>query len=186
MSRLSRFAKYVTVWVALLFMGLSFNACEKDTPDCFEPTSVLSRLSFVIKDSIHVDTLIDSVYVDTSIVKFRDTLFKSPVMMSLNMPQNLMVYGSSMSNFMGFPFNPDSGRMVYALQYDTTRALRDTLTYFYHSSVHFISNACGFTHFYHIDSVQTTRNLIDSFIVNEREVTDKASDRHVTLYFFNQ
>lgn len=183
---MTRFLKYLFGLSALCLLALSFNSCEKDTPDCFEPTSVLSRVSFVIKDSVHVDTLIDSVYVDTTFVQYRDTLFKSPVMLSLNMPQNLMVYGNSVNNFMGFPLNPDSGRIVYALRYDTTRALQDTLTYFYHSSVHFISNACGFTHFYHIDSVQTTRNLIDSFSVNEPNVTDKASDRHVTLYFFNQ
>lgn len=107
-------------------------------------------------------------------------------MVSLNMPQNLIVYGAPVNNYVGFPFNPDSGRILYALQYDSTRALRDTLTYFYHSSVHFISNACGFTHFYHIDSMEATRHLIDSFAINERDVTDKASDRHVTLYFFNQ
>ncbi|HET8574402.1 MAG TPA: DUF6452 family protein [Edaphocola sp.] len=183
---MNRFCKYFIGLPVLFLLGLSFNSCEKDTPDCFEPSSVLTRARFVIKDSVHVDTLIDSVYVDTTIVQYRDTLFKSPVMVSLNMPQNLIVYGTPVNNYMGFPFNPDSGRILYALQYDTTRALRDTLTYFYHSSVHFISNACGFTHFYHIDSMEATRHLIDSFTINERDVTDKASDRHVTLYFFNQ
>lgn len=183
---MNRFLKYLLGLSVLFLLGFSFNSCEKDTPDCFQPSSVLSRVSFVIKDSVHVDTLIDSVYVDTTIVRYRDTLFKSPVMVSLNMPQNLIVYGAPVNNYVGFPFNPDSGRILYALQYDSTRALRDTLTYFYHSSVHFISNACGFTHFYHIDSMEATRHLIDSFAINERDVTDKASDRHVTLYFFNQ
>lgn len=161
-------------------------ACEKKEPDCFEPTTVLTRIAFTVKDSIHVDSLIDSVYVDTTFVQYKDTFFKSPTLISIGMPQNIIIFGSQYNNYIGAPLNPGSGHIRYALIYDTTQVVSDTLTYFYHSSVHFISNACGFTNFYHIDSVQATKHLLDSFSINKRDITDNASDRHVTLYFYNQ
>lgn len=178
--------KYRTgLWLLLAFFSF-LPACEKEEPDCFEPNLVLTRLAFIARDSIYVDSLIDSVYVDTTIVRYRDTFFKSPVLISLDMPQNIMIYGSQYNNYIGAPLNPDSGSIRYALLYDTTSATSDTLTYFYHSSIHFISNACGFTHYFHIDSIWATRHLIDSVALKIADVTDKASDRHVNLYFFNQ
>lgn len=168
--------------IAFLFF---LPSCEKKEPDCFEPNLVLTRIAFTSKDSIHVDSLIDSVYVDTTFVQYKDTFFKSPVLISIGMPQNIMIFGSQYNNFIGAPFNPDYGHIKYALIYDTTQAASDTISYFYHSSVHFISNACGFTNFYHIDSVQATKHILDSVAINKRDVTDNASDRHVTLYFYN-
>lgn len=178
--------KYKT-GICLLFAFFFFlPACEKEKPDCFEPNLVLTRVAFIAKDSLHVDSVIDSVYVDTTIVRYRDTFFKSPALISIDMPKNVMVYGNQYNNYIGAPLNPDSGSIRYALLYDTTSTLSDTLTYFYHSSIHFISNTCGFTHFFHIDSIHATRHQIDSVQLAIRDVSDKAADRHIKLYFFNQ
>lgn len=177
--------KYRILLMILCFISF-FSACEKEGPDCLQPNQVLLRVSFKAKAIDRLDTLIDSVLVDTTIIRYKDTFFNSPIMISIDMPQNVISFGSPNSNFLGIPLNPDSNRISYALQYDTTKNEFDTLTYFYHSSVHFISNACGFTHYYQLDSLQTTHHLIDSTVISQREVTDKASDRHINLYFFRQ
>lgn len=166
-------------------MAVSFSSCEKDEPECFESNLILSRVSFIGKNLMRMDTLIDSVFVDTTITVYRDTLFKSPILYSFNQDVNVQVIGSPYLNYMGLPLNPDEKSIRYALVYDTTRSLADTLTYFYQTSVHFISNDCGFTHFYRIDSIQTTKHLIDSVTINERKVGDNAADRHIHLYYFN-
>lgn len=173
------------VILALLLLAMSFTACEKQEPDCFQNKQVFTWMAFTEKKLVRVDSMIDSVLVDTTVVRYKDTLFKSPVLISIGMANNIRVIGSQYNNFIGAPLNPDTHSLRYALVYDTTKSMSDTITYFYNSSVHFISNACGFTNFYHIDSVRTTKHLIDSVVLKERDVTDKASDRHLILYFFH-
>ena len=58
----------------------------------------------------------------------------------------------------------------------------DTMTFYYQRQVTFLSNACGFTNFYSLDSVHTTHSSIDSVILTNRSVTNDVNTRQLKIY----
>ncbi len=58
----------------------------------------------------------------------------------------------------------------------------DTLTFFYTTFTHLISRECGYTFFYNIDSLITTRNSIDTVIIKNRYVTT-ADAENIRIYY---
>lgn len=168
----------------LSFLCLSIG-CEKNGQECMEPTSVLARVSFITKNKILVDSLIDSILVSVPSFRYGDTTFKSPVAYTIQKAQNVIVYGNIQNSFIGLPLDPEIKQIHYVLQYDTLNPLTDTISYFYDSKVHFLSNACGYTYYYHLNKLEYTQHVLDSAVIKLPEVTKKASDRQVELYFFN-
>jgi hypothetical protein len=65
---------------------------------------------------------------------------------------------------------------------DTTGNHLDTLTFFYQRKVQFISNACSFAYFYTLDSVQTTRHMIDSLLITNTNVTNNVNTTHLHIF----
>ncbi len=79
--------------------------------------------------------------------------------------------------------------MRYRLVFDTSQVnTADTVTFYYTSSVHFISNSCGYTNYYNLDSVHSTKNVLDSISVVNPAVTNNQTlqAKHVLLYFSNK
>jgi hypothetical protein len=91
------------------------------------------------------------------------------------------------SNFYLF-LNPDTNYISYKIQTDSsfTDSLLDTLTLYYRPSLHFISNACGYTYYYTIDSVRATRHVFDTVYVPDPSITVEASKVNVRLGFIRQ
>lgn len=58
----------------------------------------------------------------------------------------------------------------------------DTMTFYYQRQLTFLSNACGFTNFYGIDSVKTTHSGIDSVIITSRSVTNDVNTKQLKIY----
>jgi len=167
---------------SLIFMG--FSSCEKGEPECYEPVSILTRNQFVLKQIVHYDSIYqDTIHIDTSVVSFKDTGLAAPAMFSLDMPQNIISYGGRNSTMIGIPFEPNIPSMRYVIQFDTTTAVYDTITYYYKTSNHFISNACGFTNYFHIDSIHITKNILDSSVLQKKDIVS-GNDIQVLLYFF--
>lgn len=170
--------------VLCLLLLPTFISCEQKEPECYEPISILTRNQFVSKQLIHIDSIVDdSIHIDTIILSYTDTTFNAPAMFSLDMPANIISYGSRNNSVIGVPFEPTRSHMRYVLQYDTAVATYDTLEYFYTSKDHFISNACGYTSVFRIDSIHFTKNLLDSIAILKREIVS-GNDRQVLFYFF--
>lgn len=167
------------------FSLLVLIACQKGEPECYQPTSVNATLSFIARNLERIDTMtIDSIRIDSTFVIYRDTPMIAPLMHSLNTDIKLSIIGSAGSSRLPFTFNPASGNIQYVIQFDTNQAFYDTMHLYYTSRVEFISNDCGFTNYYHIDSLYVTKNHIDSFSLQDREVTMEGNLRHVLLFFF--
>ena len=66
----------------------------------------------------------------------------------------------------------------------------DTLTFYYQRNLQFISNACGFTYFYSIDTILVTHDIsapviIDSFHIKNTSVTNNVNTKHLQIYIHN-
>lgn len=177
--------KKIIVLLPLFFLLLfSAVSCEKSGPECYEPISILTRNAFVIKQIQRIDTFLnDSTQLDTTIISYRDTALSSPVMFSIGLPPNIIVYGSKNATQIGVPLKPNTGSIQYVLQYDTALAVYDTFTYFYQTKNHFISNACGYTNNFYIDSIQWSSHVVDSVAILKREIVS-GNDKQILLYFF--
>lgn len=168
----------------LIISGLA--ACEPEAPECYEPDHITTNLNFIKKqvDTVHLVDSTTGMSRDSLVITFPDTLMKSPRAFSLNSTNNVSIIAQPNSGSVAVLMNPDSNAIAYRVQYDSTVFDADTITIYYKPSLHFISNACGYTYYYHIDSVNGTRNVLDSVFILNDAVTNEASTRHIGLYFF--
>jgi hypothetical protein len=77
---------------------------------------------------------------------------------------------------------PDSGVCQWLMTTDSFYVVPDTLTFFYQKQLKFISNACGYTDFFSLDSVHSTHNSIDSIIILNRSVTNDPKVKQLNIY----
>src|SRR5690606_18644482 len=121
---------------------------------------------------------------DTTIISHYDTQMVAPYFRSLNVDSVVSIIGVRGTVVMPLPLNPDASFIQYLVVHDTASMnVNDTLTIYYTPQVHFISNSCGYTYFYQIDSLQTATNLFDSTSLVDRAVTTKGNVRNILLYF---
>lgn len=161
-------------------------SCEKDGPQCYEPTIVRAAVAFIVIDTQTVKTSVDSItQKDTLVYRFKDSSMLPSEMKILNETLPYRVISTEKDlNVMHVAFNPDKDSTSYTFRADTTASsLRDTITFFYSPVVHFISNSCGYNYYYNINNVKFTRNLFDSVAIVNSNVTNNIKDRHVQLYF---
>lgn len=175
--------KYLLPLCSFWLLALS---CKKEQA-CHIPTDITAKVTFGLKDIRDSIINTDSVVIDTTFVFFRDTLLPLPALSTYEYDTNFTIQGLRGISTLPFSLDPDKASISYIMfpNYELTSA-RDTLTVYYKSNLFFISNDCGFTYNYEIDSAVTTNNLIDSIHVAEKLVTTDGSKRHIKLYFFPQ
>jgi len=78
----------------------------------------------------------------------------------------------------------DSAQWIFAT--DTIGVVPDTITFRYERQLHFISNACGYTYYYTINSVTATGHSLDSAVIKDRSVNSNANTVHTELYIHPQ
>jgi predicted nucleic-acid-binding Zn-ribbon protein len=169
----------LVIFIGLILAGLA--SCESKDPECYEPINVTAKSVFKIRDSIAiVDSLTKR---DTILVTYRDSIMRSPAMYSIDVDSqyNLLGYNSSV---LGVPLNPATDSMRYIIKTDTAAAVSDTISFYYRPVLHFISNNCGYTYYYTLDSVHLTKNALDSFSMTSTNVNNEGKTEHVMLYFF--
>ncbi len=66
------------------------------------------------------------------------------------------------------------------------RVYKDTVTVKKEDQPHFESVDCSPTYFHTIMEIKTTHNLIDSIVINNKEVNYDASKAHFYIYFGNR
>ena len=142
-------------------------SCEQERDPCLQPTTVPLRV--VAKQIVS----------DSSVI---DTLLPKPVWIAID-------------SLRGFQFPPRTSLFQlllsplvdtcrYALQPDSSVASFDTLTFFYGRKLQFISNACGYTYFFSLQRINTTKHNIDSVAINNADVTSNANTpEHVQIFF---
>jgi hypothetical protein len=168
----------ILVGALVLLAGAACN----NSNDCYEPIDVSARWNF--KTERMMIRKVDSGTAnerDTMIFEFYDTALFNVRATMLDVSQNITFYDQNGSVY---PLlNPDTNVQRYAIQFDSAQVGFDTFTLFYNTNLHFISNACGYTFFYNIDSISTTRHVIDSFWINDAAVTNEAGKVNLSLFF---
>lgn len=85
---------------------------------------------------------------------------------------------TSVSNF-SVPLNPAEETSVMVI---TLNGVADTATVNYSSFVHLVSPECGYTFFNILEGLNTTHNIIDSLIIENKNITVDG-ERNLRLFY---
>lgn len=156
------------LWVSAL--ALLAAACSKDTRDpCLEP-----RIAGLRVECKHrVD----------SAGTLGDTLLPNPLLYPVDAQTAYFFGGLKRISQFNLTLSEVADSCSWILRTDSAVAVQDTLSFHYQRQLHFISNACGYTYFYQLDRVSTTRHSIDSSVILKAEISTNASGNNLRLIF---
>lgn len=183
---LLRSGKAPLLLLALLY-GLLLASCETKDQECYEPVLVRASNAFIVTDTMTIRIPIgdSTVYKDSLIRVYRDSLMLNSAMEILNEDRSFFVIGTEQPDtVMKIALNPGKDSTRYTFRADTTASsLIDTITFYYVPIVHFISNNCGYNYYYTLTNVKFTKNLFDSVALVNTSITNDVKTRNVQLYF---
>jgi hypothetical protein len=157
--------------VLLLFV-FSFIACQTQRDPCLLPTDVNVRVKSLKRAT-------DSTYADSVLVNLNLAALDNDTIKYLYL-------GSKLVNNFFIRLSPKIDSCVYLLQPDSSLSVIDTLRFFYGRRLQFLSNACGYTYFFTLDSIHFTKNTIDTILIVNHDVTTDANTKpyeHVQIVF---
>jgi hypothetical protein len=153
--------------VALFIPVLLLHACTQDRQPCLTPKTAVLIMKSVRK---------------TTDNKVLDTAFNSALLVPVIAPMNKGTYYAKSSNFT-VSLSPLSDTCQWLFAADTAAGSAiDTLTFSYNRELKFVSNACGYSHFFSLNTVGTTHNFIDSVTISNKSVTNNVNTTHVQVY----
>lgn len=173
------------VIILFAFMSIGMYSCETDGPECYEPVNITLKSAFVRRDSFSTTVGTDTSIRDTTYIVAEDSFLLSPRFTALDIePLFYQVTGASTNatNIMGVALDPARDSMRFSIKTDTASNLVDTVTFFYTTSLFFISNNCGYTNYFNLDSLRITKNVFDSAQISVRSVTKDGSARNILLF----
>lgn len=147
-------------------MLFGFAACTTKNL-CIEPTLVTMRGGFYRNDTSGV---------------FKDSLVKNVNMVfgeNLNYYQNIKKY-----NKFNFPLSQGTDSVLTIFQSDSANVNEstvDSIYWHYTRNLAFISTACGYQTNFTLSSVNYTRHVLDSIVINNTAVSSDANVEHVKL-----
>lgn len=170
---------------ALLLVAstLLFFACKKNST-CYQPKDVRAQINMVVKEVLKIDSLRDTVIVDTTIISYRDTAILQLSALTLDVDSPIQIYAVPRSSRIGLLLNPNTDSIRYRLAYDTTSTNYDTIVLYYKPKLQFINNSCGYTYYYTLDRAGLRSAQLDSFSLPNPSVTKDVNVRNLNLYFF--
>ena len=166
---MTRRNKYRAI-VLMAFFVIVTLSCTQERSPCLTP-----KIASLIMETIHFPKDTSTVFVDTAI----------PAAVLAALPPRkdslgLVVYPQQ-STFT-ISLSPDSTVCKWIFSTDSLYNPFDTLTFYYERHLQFLSNACGYTYFYGLDSVHTTHQIIDSVHILNTSVTNNVNTKHLQIY----
>jgi len=155
----------------------TWTACTQQRQLCLTPT--VASLNIASK---HLIT-------DTGTI-FYDTVLPDAEFVPLNKNNGSAIVDSIIypqASTFTISLSPASDTCRWLFRADTTGILPrdyayDTLTFVYKRDLQFLSNACGYTDFYTLDTVLTSHTNIDSVHITNTSVTNDVSAMHLQIY----
>jgi Family of unknown function (DUF6452) len=154
-----RTEKYLLV--AFVLCAMLWTACTQQRSPCLTPKIA----SFTI-ETMHLP-------IDTSTV-FVDSALPSAVFTALTKTGKQETIFPLESIFT-ISLSSDTGYCQWLFTTDSLNTNFDTMTFFYKRDLQFLSNACGYTYFYTLDSVRAKGTMIDSVHITNTSVTNNAN-----------
>ncbi len=166
-------SRYCTV-LLLALIGLFWLSCTQQRQPCMTP-----KIATLTMETIHFSTDTSSITSDTVI----PAATFIPIVLG-NATEQITTYPSQATFTLSL--SPDSTVCQWAFTTDSIQYQHiynsDTLTFFYERNLKFLSNACGYTYFYKLDSVHTTNHNIDSLHILNTSVTNNVKTKHLQIY----
>jgi hypothetical protein len=149
-------------------------ACDTERDPCLEPVTVALTMHTYRSADTGTSTL--------------DTLFANALFAPLD--SNKIVYQAKAIPVYRVTLSPVADSCRWYLQPDSAQVgKRDTLVFFYRRNLQFLSNACGYTYYYTVDSIRSTIrafadtvHALDSVRLANGSINGKADVTHVKLY----
>lgn len=158
----------LSILTALLLTALACSKQERDP--CLQPRQALMRAHAYR----HADT-------GSAIL---DTLLPAPVLIPLSgQPVQYYYFSTPRSAQLSFTLSGAADSSRWVIRPDTASLLADTFTVFYDRQLRFLSNACGYTHFFSLKQIVYTTHALDSAIISNADVTTDANVEHLKLYY---
>jgi hypothetical protein len=162
-------ARYYTL-ILVTLCAILWAACTQDRQPCLTP-----KIASLNIECMHKTNDTATVYTDTALPQTMLVVFTNTVAQRYIYPNQTADFTISLSSI------ADSCR--WGITTDTLNFTNmDTLTFFYKRQLQFLSNACGFTDFYSLDSVHSTRHMIDSFLITNTSVNNNVNTKHLQVY----
>ncbi len=150
----------------VVFWGLSFS-CTQERQPCLTPKTAILKMKSVKRSS-------DG--------KVLDTAFNAAVFFPMSPLVSTGTYFAKASGFT-LSLSPLSDTCRWRFAPDTAAGIVfDTLTFVYERQLTFVSNACGYSHFFDLDTVFSTNHTVDSASVLNRSVTNNVNTNHVQVF----
>jgi hypothetical protein len=150
---------------AVLFVVLS--SCTEERQPCLTPLTSLLKLRTVQMQP--GGTVLD-------------TALPAPTMAAIT-ENGIKGYLYPGSAVLTISLSPVADSAMWLFAPDTVAGVAiDTLIFRYEKQLHFISNACGYTHYFNISSVTATHHTIDSIFIINRSVNSDAATNHIQVF----
>jgi hypothetical protein len=149
---------------------LFFTACDQERDPCLQPTSFSVRIGcYTPPDTgtIPVDTALPNIIVGA---------------LDNDSAIYWIVGADNISKF-ELILNPQADSCRWFIRPDSAVNVVDTLSFYYDRRLQFISNACGYSYYYSLQRVNSTRHSIDSVKIKDADVNNNANTEHVQIYY---
>jgi hypothetical protein len=158
-------------YLAVLFTGLCFVCgigCTQERLPCMTPASALKIKTVHYKYDTSTKTVDTALPAAVFVPMTRDSIKKG----SVSVPSSTFdIHLSSVDNSCTWLFTTDSLKHKF-----------DTVVFFYQRKLQFVSNACGYTYFFYLDSIHCTNKIIDSLHITDYNITNNVNTSHLQLY----
>ncbi len=156
------------LFICGIFFIFTFS-CTQERQPCLTP-----KIASLNIESIHYTTDTGTIPIDTGL---NAAIFGA---LSSKGLENVIYLQQSANFTISLSPVADSCKWLFAT--DTIGSFTDTFTFYYQRQLKFLSNACGYTYFYSLDSLHTTHNIVDSFLITNTSVTNNVNTKHLKIY----
>ena len=111
-----------------------------------------------------------------------DTALPRAVFGSMTASGDKFVYYTTLSSGFTISLSPVADSCSWLMTTDSLLQPFDTLNFHYQRKLQFLSNACGYTYFYSLSSVNTTHNNIDSVLITNPSVTNDVNTKQLEIF----
>lgn len=157
-----------------------YTACASEE-FCAEPTESQAIIKFYTRVGLILNDTSVTNFSARGMIDYDSLLYDSANVSSISLPFSSSSNSSSFILAFSIPdtlFVSDSGSIdtIPFAYYEY-----DTISFHYSNNLIFISQACGFTYHFHVDSFKSTRNIIDTILTSSGTVTTEEYENFKVL-----
>ena len=166
--------KYL-LFILFALCGIVWLACTQERQPCATP--LVASLNMEMQ---HVLTDTSTIFVDTALPGAEFI----PISNIPNKGPDTDIYPQSSSFTISLSTDHDTCRWAFTT--DSSHYGFDTITFYYQKNLQFISNSCGYSYFYNLDTVFATHSnpiypIIDSIHILNKSVTNNVNTTQLQI-----